>query len=169
MVTRFQIAIAAVVVVMVILVILPSLNISKPNANSQKQLNLEYHRQELRRAGATTALVATNTDILTIENDGSARYSKLVGSHDEKTFAISSDEMKQLKGLIFDTGFMNIPSIGYIQKEGLTNVTEYALKVNADGSAKMINWVDPNSYNGTIPPIVINIGSTLDRLISKYI
>ena len=172
MVAKFPIVIAAVVGVMVALILLPSFNNNNKSTTStdaQAHLSLQYDRQQLSRREPNAVLAATSADVLTIENDGSAKYRKLVGSHDEKTFAISSDEMKQLKGLIFDTGFMNMPSIGYIQKEGLTNVTEYALKVNADGSAKMINWVDPNSYNGTIPPIVINIGSTLDRLISKYI
>jgi type II secretory pathway pseudopilin PulG len=166
MVTRFSIVIAAVVAVMALLVFLPSFN-RKPS-NDQTQLNVEFYRQQLTRAQTSGVFPATSADVLTVENDGSANYRKLVGAHDEKTFTVSHDDMMQLRGLILDTGFMNIPPTDYVQKGGLVNVTKYTLNVNANGNAKTINWIDPDSYNGTIPPIITNVASTLNSIISKY-
>jgi len=166
MVTRFPIIIAGVVAVMALLVFLPSFN-GKPS-NDQTQLNLEYYRQQLRRVQATGVFSAASADVLTVENDGSANYGKLVGAHDEKTFTISHDDMMQLRGLVLDTGFMNVPHHDYEQKDGLENITKYTLKVYTNGNAKTINWIDPNSYNGTIPPIFTNVASTLNSIISKY-
>jgi type II secretory pathway pseudopilin PulG len=175
MVAKFPIVIAAVVAVMLALILLPSFNNNNKSTTStdaQAQLSLQYDRQQLSRREPNAVLAATSADILTIENDGSAKYRKLVGAPNEKTFTITSDEMRQLKGLILDTGFMTIPATDYMQKEGLVNVTKYTIKVNANSSSsnneKTINWVDPDSYNGTIPPIIINVGSTLDSIISKY-
>ena len=175
MVAKFPIVIAAVVGVMVALILLPSFNNNKSttSTDAQAQLSLQYDRQQLSRREPNAVLAATSADVLTIENDGSAKYRKLVGAPDEKTFTITSDEMRQLKGLILDTGFMTIPATDYTQKEGLANVTKYTIKVNANiissgNNEKTINWVDPDSYNGTIPPIIINVGSTLDSIISKY-
>ena len=176
MVAKFPVVIAAVVAVMVALILLPSFNNnnkSTTSADAQAQLKLQYDRQQLSRREPNAVLGATSADMLTIENDGSAKYRKLVGAPNEKTFTITSDEMRQLKGLILDTGFMTIPATDYTQKEGLANVTKYTIKVNANSRSsgnneKTINWVDPDSYNGTIPPIIINVGSTLDSIISKY-
>ena len=177
MVTKFLIVIAAVVAVMAALIFLPSFNNNnKPRTatDDRTQFNLQYDRQQLSRREQNAVLEAKSADTLTIENDGSAKYRKLVGTPDEKAFMITSDELRQLKGLIFDTGAMTIPDTDYMQKVGLANVTKYTLQVNSNhnnsnnNNEKTINWVDPNSYNGTIPPIIINLGSTLDGIISKY-
>lgn len=171
MVSKFLIVIGVVVTVMAALVLLPSLNSNnKPSANDQAQLNLEYDRAQLSRTRTNgSVLAATSAELLTIQSDGSATFRKLVGGPPvEKTFVVTSDDMGHLKGLIFDTGFMNIPITDYAQKQGLTNVTKYTLKVNSNSSTKTINWVNPDSYNGTIPPIIVNLGSTLDGIISKY-
>ncbi len=172
--TKFPIIIAAVIAVMMALIFLPSFNNNnnnnKPTGIDQIKLSLEYDRQHLTRTDSSTGrvLVATSADILTIQNDGYAEYRKILGKPDEKTFTINGDDMRQLKGLIFDTGFMNIPTVDYKQKEGLTNLTEYTIKVNANDTSKVISWVDANSYNWTIPPLITNVGSTLDNILSKY-
>jgi hypothetical protein len=168
---KFPLIIIAVIAVMVALVLLPSFNNNnKPVATDQMKLSLEYDRQQLTRTELDTGgvLEATSADILTIQNDGSARFRKLLGTPYEKTFTISSDDLKELKGLIFDTGFMNMPTVDYKQKEGLANVNEYTLKVNANETSKIISWVNTNSYNGTIPPLITNVGFTLDNILSKY-
>jgi len=163
MAKKFLIAIAAVVAVMAVLVLLPSFN--KP-ATEQTQMNLDYSRQNLTKsAGAQFA--ATGADELTIANDGSARYSKLVGASDTKTFTVSSDDMKQLKDLILVSGFTSIPNSDYPQKEGVTNLTKFTLRVNTNGDTKTISWVDPDSSNG-VPAIIGNVGTQLDGIISKY-
>jgi hypothetical protein len=172
-ITKFPLIIIVVIAMMVALVLLPSFNNSNnnnPTATDQMKLNLEYDRQQLTRTDSSTGgiLAATSADILTIQNDGSAKFRKLLGAPYEKTFTLSSDDMKQLRGLIFDTGFMNIPTVDYKQKEGLANVTEYTLKINANETSKIMSWVNTNSYNGTIPPLITNVGFTLDNILSKY-
>jgi hypothetical protein len=164
MATKFLIVIAAVVAAMAALVLLPSFN-SKP-ATDQTQMSLEYSRQHLSRI-ENGQFAATSAEMLTIGNDGSAKYSKLVGAPDEKTFRISSDDMKRLKDLILETGFMQIPDANYQQRQGLASVTQYTLKVSAGGSTKTINWVDPNS-NDSVPSIIGNVGAQLDDIISRY-
>jgi len=163
MAKKFLIAIAAVVAVMAALVLLPSFS-SAPATG--KALSLEYSRQNLTRM-ENGQFVAASAEVLTIENNGSAKYGKLVGPPAEKEFKINSDDMKRLKDLILETGFMQIPDANYPQKEGLDNVTKYSLKVDADGSTKTINWVDPDS-NDNVPSIIGNIGIQLDGVISKY-
>ncbi|HEX2615845.1 MAG TPA: hypothetical protein VHL10_10160 [Nitrososphaera sp.] len=165
MATKFLIVIGAVVAVMAALVLLPSFN-KGPAATDQTQLSLEYSRQHLSRI-ENGQFAATGAEMLTIGNDGSAKYSKLVGAPDEKTFRISSDDLKRLKDLILETGFMQIPDANYPQREGLASVTQYTLKVSAGGSTKTINWVDPDS-NDSVPSIIGNVGAQLDDIIARY-
>ncbi len=165
MATKFLIVIAAVVAVMAALVLLPSFN-KGPATTDQTQMSLEYNRQHLSRI-ENGQFAATSAEVLTIGNDGSAKYRKLVGAPDEKAFTISSDDLKRLKDLIVGTGFMQIPDANYQQKEGLASVTQYTLKVSADGSTKTINWVDPDS-NDSVPSIIGNVGEQLDNIITKY-
>ncbi len=164
MAKKFLIAIAAVVAVMAALVLLPSFN-NNP-ATDQTQLSLDYSRQNLTKT-ENGQFVATGADELTIGNDGSARYSKLVGAPDVKTFTVNVDDMKRLKDLILVSGFMSIPDSDYPQKEGVASLTKYTLRVNTDGNTKTISWVDPNSSNG-VPSIIGNVGTQLDGIISKY-
>jgi hypothetical protein len=166
MATKFLIVIVAVVVAMVVLALLPRFN-SGSSATDQTQVSLEYNRQHLSRL-ENGEFAATSAEVLTIKNDGSAKYSKLVGAPDEKTFTIRSDDLKQLKDLIIETGFMQIPDANYQQRLGLSSVTEYTLKVNADSSAKTINWVDPHS-NDNVPSIISNVGAQLDDIIARYV
>jgi hypothetical protein len=165
MAIKFLIVIGAVVAAMAALVLLPSFN-SGPPATDQTQMSLEYNRQHLSRV-ENGQFAATSAEMLTVGNDGSAKYSKLVGAPDEKAFKIGNDDLKQLKDLIVETGFMQIPDANYQQREGLASVTQYTLKVNAGGHTKTINWVDPDS-NDSVPSLIGNVGAQLDDIITKY-
>jgi hypothetical protein len=165
MATKFLIAIAAVVAAMAVLILLPRFN-SGPSATDETQVSLEYSRQHLSRI-ESGQLAATSAELLTIENDGSAKYRKLVGAPDEKAFMLSSDDLKRLKDLILETGFMQIPDANYQQNQGLASVTQYTLKVNVGGSTKTINWVDQES-NDSVPSIIGNVGAQLDDIITRY-
>jgi hypothetical protein len=165
MAIKFLIVIGAVVAAMAALVLLPSFN-RGPAATDQSQISLEYGRQHLSRI-ENGQFAATSAEMLTIGNDGSAKYKKLVGAPDEKAFTISSDDLQQLKGLILETGFMQIPDANYQQREGLANVTQYTLKVSSGGGTKTINWVDHDS-NDHVPSIIGNVGAQLDDTITKY-
>lgn len=180
MLAKFPIAIAAIVAVMFVLVLVPGFSNNRQGqqqqqgvtpAASPQEISLEYSRQHLTRTEAGS-LAAASAELLTIENDGTVTYRKIGEQDDdggERRFTLGEEEVKRLKGLILETGFMQIPKTQYQQKEGLDSFTKYTLKVRAGGESKTISWVDPDSYDGTvIPPIITNIGSQMDMIISKY-
>jgi hypothetical protein len=153
---------------MVTLALAPNLSNNRQSETDQSELSLEYSRQHLTRTDA--GLVATSTEVLTIDNDRSAGYTKIMGENtDEKRFATSNEEMKRLKALILGTGFIHITKTDYPQREGLANLTKYTLKVRTSGDMITISWVDPDSLNGTVPPIITNTASQLDAIISSRI
>lgn len=166
MVSKFLIAIAGVIAVMVALVAVPRIG-SQP-AELRQELIIDYSRQNLTRI-EDGRLVAASAGDLSIRNDRSAVYRNLTGSPDEKTFTISSEEMNSLKGLILGTGFIQLPSADYPEKEGLGNLTKYRLTLTSGDNSKTISWVNLEASEAAVPSIVRNIGSQLDAIIERHV
>lgn len=164
MAVKFAIVIAAVVAVMIFLLLFPGFESDQPPA-TESRIDLEYSRQHIVRT-EDNSLVAATAELLIIKDDGSATYSEINGtSTDERSFSLESDDMKRLRALI-EMGFMQVPEHDYVQKEGLASFTKYKLVVTEDGSSNAVSWVDADSYEGVVPPLITNIGSQLDGIIS---
>ncbi|MGI0028937.1 MAG: hypothetical protein ACREAQ_04395 [Nitrososphaera sp.] len=161
---KFAIVIAAVAAVMIFLLVVPDFDSDQP-PSAESRLDLEYSRQHIVRT-ENGSLVAASAELLVIRDDGSATYSKINGTRiDERSFSVESEEMKRLRALI-GMGFMQVPEHDYIQKEGLASFTKYKLVVKSDESSNAVSWVDAGSYEGVVPPLITNIGSQLDGIIS---
>ncbi len=161
---KFAAVIAGIITVMGVLIAFPNLN-QQPNTDQVSDFKIEYSKQRLVRSEAGS-LAASSAELLTIDNSGLAAYS--TGQSPEKQMQLSREEFGRIKGLILETGFMQIPRTDYLQKEGLSEFTKYTLRVTAEGSQKTVNWVDAASYEGTIPPIISNVGLQLDSVIAKF-
>ncbi len=168
MVARFPIVIAGVAATMVALILLPGLNAGNDEPSDQSQLNIQYSKQNLTRNQAGS-LVASSAELLVVRNDGTATYTRIVGSQtEERSFTLGGEDMKRLRALILGTGFTSIPEADYLQKPGLANITKYTLKIQTDDlKTKTMSWVDPEFHDGPIPPIIINAGSLLDSIVSR--
>jgi hypothetical protein len=162
MVNKFLIAIAGIVATMAALVLVPSFN-----AGQQEELSIEYMRQNLTKIH-DGRLVASSADDLVIKNDLSATYHRLVGAPVEKGFAIASDEMNGLKGLIISTGFMQVQGTNYQQNDIAANLTKYTLQLRSGDNSKTITWFNVDASDSSVPSIVRNIGKQLDTIIKKH-
>lgn len=155
MVAKFVFVLAGIVAVMAALVAIP--NIMQPPVTGF----VEYRRTHIPAAGE----VAAGGSILAVASDGSATFS-VSGSSDKK-FSLTSEELGRIKGLVLETGFMQIPKTDYPAREGAADYTAYLLTVTAEGKQKTIRWVSPGAHDGTIPPIILNVGAQLDDLIER--
>jgi hypothetical protein len=168
MVSKFLIAIAGIIVVMAVLVAIPSIG-----SQNTPQLKMNYVRDHITELEGGIVDITTR-EVLRIENDGSATYTKTdyypSEKTDERKFSLSNDEMKRLRGLIFETGFMQIPVEHYSEKEELTNYTRYQVAVyQGDDSQKIITWFNPEASEVPVPSIITNIGSQLDTIIGRHV
>jgi hypothetical protein len=162
---KFLIAIAAIVVVMVALIALPGA--SQPAAAG---IDISYERQRMSRSGSEH--VATNNEILHISKDGSATYSssdpRTSSFPAEKQFSLNSEEMGSLRGLLLETGFMEIPQGDYLQvRDGAGDYTQYTLTVKTNTATKTFTWVDSDVSRVTVPAIITKVGFQLDGLIQS--
>jgi hypothetical protein len=82
---------------------------------------------------------------------------------------MSVEEMNSLKGLIIETGFMQIDSASYPEKEGLAKLTRYTVELTSGGDSKTISWVNMEASETAVPSIVRNIGAQLDAIIERYV
>jgi hypothetical protein len=159
MAKKFLIAVAGIVAVMAALVVLPG--VSKQSGS----LSIEYYRDNMVRDESGRYNVAVR-ETLKIGNDGSASYSSSAGQP-ERRFTISGDEMKVLRELFLNTGFMDIPKTDYPEKAGLANYTRYELSVADEDDTQSIRWVNPEAGNESTPSIIVNAGTRLDAIIER--
>lgn len=164
MAKKFLAVVAAVVAVMAALVILPGI------FSQGESLMLEYSRSnvsQIQGGGYETV----EQHILNIRQDGSATYALLDREGVqvvERQFSVSGDEMKVLRELFLNTGFMQIPASEYAERPGLANFTRYRLDIQSGDESKSFLWVNPEAGFGNIPSIVVNAGSRLDAVIERH-
>jgi hypothetical protein len=173
LVNKFIFAIAGIVIVMAVLIALPG--VSQQPATGD--ITIEYSRQHLTKAaggqgGGASLLVATQLETLTIDKDGSATYTKTDPRQKnmpvpQQQFSLNRDEFARIKGLVLETGFMDIPKTDYPQSQNASDFASYTLSIKTADKQKTINWVEPGAYDGTIPPIITNIGTQLDGVIAS--
>lgn len=140
--------------------------IALPNLNQQVQqstLSIEYSRQNLTRTDQR--LVTQSAELLSIAEDGSAKYMPISGQ--ERRITLSDEELGRIRALILETGFMQIPATNYPQSDNAAEFTKYTLRVRTEDSQKTFNWVNPEAHEGVIPPIILNVGTQLDAVIDR--
>ena len=164
MAKKFLIAIVAIVAVMAALIAIPG--VTQPSA----AFDVNYERQRMTKSGS--GYVATNDEILRVSKDGVATYSssdpRTSSFPQEKQFTLSSEELGSLRGLLLETGFMDIPQADYSQvKDGAGDHTKYTLTVRSDGKVKAFSWVDSDVSRMAVPSIITKAGFQLDGLIQS--
>jgi hypothetical protein len=176
MVRPIIIILGAIPVLAAIFIVVPPLlrpEISNVALNPEDVITLEYDKQHLKKIsfGVTQSIGADTAEVLTIQNDGSAVYSltKNGNSEPDVKYQLTPDEFKQLKALIKETGFMDIPDTNYPIKPDLDEYEKYGLQVTMNGKTVNFQWADGNSTLQFVPPIITQVQSSLDSIIGEII
>jgi hypothetical protein len=163
LVNKFVFVIAGIVAAMAILIAIP--NITQP----AEEITIKYNKQNVTRNGETP--VVTYAESLTIDRNGAATYT----GYDPRTrilpqeqrFTLSSDDFGSIKGMMLETGFMDIPVTDYPPSSNAGEFTSYSLVITTAEGQKTFSWVNPEAHDGTIPPIILNTGDRLDQIIAR--
>jgi hypothetical protein len=170
LVNKFVFAIVGIVIVMAVLIAMP--NISRQP--SDNDIAIEYARQHQTKTegGQEKGLiVTTQLDTLNIDKEGAATLTITDPRQNNiqvpKHFTLNGQQFARIKGLILDTGFMDVPKTDYPQSQNASNsFISYTLSIQTTNRQKTISWVEPDAYAGSIPPIITNIGTQLDGVIA---
>lgn len=136
-------------------------------------ISIEYSKQHLKKIsfGLTQNIGSEKTEILTIQNDGQTAYSLTKNGYAEPEikYQLSKEEMKKLVALIKETGFMEIPQKTFPVKNNLGEYDKYGLQITLNGKSINLQWPEQNATNEFIPPIINQVQSNLDVIISEII
>ena len=176
MVRPMIIILSAIPILAAIFIVVPPLlrpEIPNVAVNSEDVITLEYTKEHLKKIsfGLTQSIGADTAEVLMMQNDGSTTYSltKNGNSEPDIKYQLTSDELKQLRSLIKETGFMDIPDTDFQVKPDLNEYEKYGLQVTLNGQTVNLHWTDENSSQQFIPPIIIQVQSNLDGIIGEII
>jgi len=159
------------ILIMVPMLTTPEIPISAINSNDT--IEIEYTKHDLTTIsfGVTEKIVAQNTQILTIKNDGTAEYNEIREGSDQSqiTSSISNQQLQKLTALIKETGFMSIPKEPFPIIDDVADYTKSTIKITLNGTETQIFWPEQSATEKFIPPIITMIESELDQIINQII
>ena len=176
MVKPFVLAIGAIPVIFAILIIIPMLTMEEiPTSaiNSSDKIQIEFTKHDLRIVsfGVTEKTVADNTQLLTIENDGTVQYTEIKDGVNQSqiTTSISNEQLQKLTAMIKETGFMSIPKESFPIKDDVETYTKFTMKITLNDAKTQIFWPEQDATEKFIPPIVTMLESELEGIINQII
>lgn len=174
MVKPIILILGAIPILAAIFIVVPQLTrpeIQSSAVNSEDVMTLQYTKEHLEKIsfGLTQSIGADTAEVLTIQNDGSVVYSLTKNSYSEPDIKsqLSQDELMQLKALVKETGFVDIPSDVYQVKPDASNYEKYSIQVTLNGKTVNLQWADQNASQEFVPPIITQVQSSLDGIIGE--
>ncbi|HWY35915.1 MAG TPA: hypothetical protein VNX68_14830 [Nitrosopumilaceae archaeon] len=176
MVKPVMLLLGAIPVLVVIFFIVPQLirpEVSTSAVNSDDVISIEYDKQHLKKVsfGLTESLGADKTEVLTIPNNGETTYQVTENGYSapEVKYQLEKSELTKLTALIKETGFTEIPSDYFPVKPDVQEYDKFGLQVTLNGKSVNLHWAEQNASQVFIPPIVTQVQSELDRIITEII
>lgn len=137
------------------------------------KINIEYTKHQLKLVsfGVTERTGSQFTEILTVKDDGKIIYRVVEEGYPkpDKKSTINNEKLTKLIALIKETGFMEIPRDSFPVRDEVTNYQKSSIKVTLNGQIRQIHWVEQNTTDHFVPPIITMIELELDQIINQII
>ncbi len=165
---------AAIPIVIALVIAIPKISPGSEQAavSAATQLRIEFMKEDMKRIifGVTETIGAQKSEKLIINNNGDAIYNlSIEGEKGSQTrFKVSSVEVKRLKSLIVDTGFMQIPKSEFGVKDDATEFTRYTLKVSLDSNTKSIQWFNEEASKEFVPALLVMLADEMQKIIKAH-
>jgi len=174
MVKPFVLAIGAIPVIFALLIVIPMLTMEEiPTSaiNPSDKIQIEFTKHDLRIVsfGVTDKTIADNTQVLTIENDGTVQYTEIRDGVNKSqiTSSISNEQLQKLSAMIKETGFMSIPKESFHIKDDVESYTKFTIKITLNNAKTQIFWPEQDATEKFIPQIVTAVESELEDIINQ--
>ena len=176
MVKPIILAIGSIPVILAILIVIPMVTMeeipmSAINPNDKIQIEFTKHDLRIVSFGVTDKTIADNTQVLTIENDGTVQYTEIKDGVNKSQFtsSISNEQLQKLSAMIKETGFMSIPKESFPIKDDVERYTKFTIKITLNDAKTQIFWPEQDATEKFIPPIVTMLESELEDIINQII
>jgi len=174
MVKPIILVIGSIPVILALLIVIPmltSVDIPTSAINPSDNIQIEFTKHDLRIVsfGVTDKTIADNTQVLTIENDGTVQYTEIRDGVNKSqiTSSISNEQLQKLSAMIKETGFMSIPKESFPIKEDVESYTKFTVKITLNDVKTQIFWPEQDATEKFIPPIVTMLESELEDIINQ--
>jgi hypothetical protein len=175
MVRPVMLLLGAIPILVAIFIVVPQLmrpETSTSPVNSDI-ISIEYDKQHLKKIsfGLTESLGADKTEVLTIQNDGQTTYQVTENGYSgpDVKYQLDKSELTKLTALIKDSGFTEIPSNSFPVKPDTLEYDKFGLQVTLNGKSVNLQWAEQNASQAFIPPIITQVQSELDGIITEII
>jgi hypothetical protein len=170
---RILIAVAVVIVAITLVIAIPKISPSGQAAiSTPSDMRISFVKEDMKRVsfGVTENIGSQKSETLIINNDGIAFYTLSVeGEKGSQTkFQTDEDELKRIRALITETGFMQIPKEQFEPRDNVTEFTRYTLTASFGSSTKTVQWVDDESSKDSAPALLARLKDSLLQLIKDH-
>ena len=170
---RLLIAVGVVIAIIAVAIAIPKISPGGQAAtNTPTEMRISFVKEDMKRVsfGVTENIGSQKSETLIINNDGAAFYTLSVeGEKGSQTkFQVDGQELKRIRALITETGFMQIPKEQFDPRDNATEFTRYTLTAAFGSSTKTIQWVNEESSKDSVPALLTMLKDTLLELIKDH-
>ena len=164
----------AVPVILAVLIIIPlitSTEIPRVAIDPDDNVQIEFTKHELIKSsfGVTERFGAKQTEIISIENDGSITYSLIdngVPAPEKNSLVDNATKMK-LTAMIKETGFLAIPSDSFSVRDDINEFVKFGVKITYNGEVSQLYWPEQDATEEFIPPMMVMVQEELESIMDK--
>ena len=164
----------AVPVILAVLIIIPlitSTEIPRVAIDPDDNVQIEFTKHELIKSsfGVTERFGAKQTEIISIENDGSIIYSLIDNGvpAPEKNSSIDDATKMKLAAMIKETGFLAIPSDSFSVRDDINEFVKFGVKITYNGEVSQLYWPEQDATEEFIPPMMVMVQEELESIMDK--
>jgi hypothetical protein len=163
---------AVIPIIIALVIAIPKISPSGDQISVSTFIRIEFIKEDIKRLsyGVTERAGALKSESLIIDEKGQAFYDiKVEGEKGSQTrFQVNSQDMKRLKALITDTGFMQIPKSEFAVKDDVSEFVRYTLKVNLDNQVKTVQWAEESASKDFAPPLLTMLADNLTKIVESH-
>ena len=117
----------------------------------------------------TERFVAKQTEIISIENYGSIKYSLIKDSipEPEKNSSVDTATKMKLAAMIKETGFLAIPTDSFTIRDDINEFVKFGVKITYNGEVSQLYWPEQDATEKFIPPMMTMIEEELENIMDE--
>ena len=164
-------AIPIIIAVLIVIPLVTSIEIPRIAVDPDDNVQIEFTKHQLIKSsfGVTERFGAKQTEIISIENDGSIKYSLIKDSipEPERNSALDIATKMKLTAMIKETGFLAIPTDSFTIRDDINEFVKFGVKITYNGEVSQLYWPEQNATEKFIPPMITMIEEELESIIDE--
>ena len=164
-------AIPIIIAVLIVIPLVTSIEIPRIAVDPDDNVQIEFTKHQLIKSsfGVTERFGAKQTEIISIENDGSIKYSLIKDSipEPERNSALDIATKMKLAAMIKETGFLAIPTDSFTIRDDINEFVKFGVKITYNGEVSQLYWPEQDATEKFIPPMITMIEEELESIIDE--